>query len=65
MANAHPQPIGGISHPNTAKQVAMSGVPITALNGSGARRVDQNSPRVRVTKIVRWPAMKSLRYISV
>jgi hypothetical protein len=65
MANAHLQPIGGISHPNTAKQVAMSGVPITALNSTGARRVDQNGPQVRVTKLVRWPATESFRYISV
>jgi hypothetical protein len=43
----------------------MSGVPITALNSTGARRVDQNGPQVRVTKLVRWPATESFRYISV
>ena len=37
----------------------------TGVLRTRAGRIDQNGPRVRVRKIVRWPATDSFRYISV
>ena len=53
---AHFQPSGAMNSPATAMRVARVWLPQTAISRMRAERMDQKSPRVRVRKIVRWPA---------
>ena len=54
-----------MNSPYTAIRVATIWVPRTAIQRIRAGLIDQNGPRVRVRKIVRWPAIESFRYIKV
>ena len=63
-ASGHPSGVT-IQAPYTATRVAMTCVPNTAIKRIQAGRVDHQGPRVRVWKIVRWPATESIKYIIV
>ena len=65
MTSAQCQPMGAMKMPHTAAAVANNLVATADQNKMGAGRDDQNGPRVRVMKMVRWPATVSLRNMNV